>query len=343
MCGVVGQLPDRFVARLVALTAQVADPTAVRLADELAAPVRVRITGRPGSGRRTVTRALCAAGVAVAGRPDVDVHLLTETLKPEDLHAIGSASRSTVVILNKADLTGFGGDGPVAAAAHRCRQLGEMAGTAVYPLAGLAAAAALEDTVVDDAVLAGLRVLSDDPADLGATDRFVAGEHSLPQAIRQRLLVELDLFGIAHGVLAVRHAPPAQARDAVRAALRLASGVDVVLAAIAAAAAPVRYERLSRVLAALGAAGAGADPVAEFLAGDDVVAARMAAATEVVEAAGMTVDRGQSRAAHLCRAVVWQRYSRGPVSPLQGRCGADIVRGSLRLWDRAGGVAETPT
>ncbi|AQT82483.1 hypothetical protein B1R94_01365 [Mycolicibacterium litorale] len=326
------------------MSARVADPGAGRLADELVAPVRVGVTGRAGGGRRTVARALAGAGMAVAEPADVDVHLLTETLKPEDLHAIGTASRPTVVILNKADLAGFGGDGPVAAAARRCLLLGELAGTTVYPLAGLAAAAALDDTVVDDALVGALRVLGVDPADLGSTDRFVRGEHRVPHAVRQRLLAELDLFGIAHGVRAVRDVGSGEARHAVRVALRRASGVDAVLAAITAAAAPVRYLRLTRALSALGAAVAiadtGADPIAEFLAGDDVIAARMAAATQVVEAVGMTVDRDRSRAAHLRRAVLWQRYSRGPVSPLQGRCGADIARGSLRLWERAGGVAE---
>jgi hypothetical protein len=73
---------------------------------------------------------------------------------------------------------------------------------------------------------------------------------------------------------------------------------------------------------------------------DAHVAARMAAAIEVVRAAGMTVDGGVTAAAHLRRAITWQRYSRGPVSRLHRRCGADIARGSLRLWERAGGVPE---
>jgi hypothetical protein len=95
-----------------------------------------------------------------------------------------------------------------------------------------------------------------------------------------------------------------------------------MLAGIDALAAAVRYERLTDSAA------------------DDAVAARMAAAIEVVCAAGMTVDAGASAAAHLRRAIVWQRYSRGPVARLHARCGADIARGSLRLWERAGGVPE---
>jgi hypothetical protein len=90
-------------------------------------------------------------------------------------------------------------------------------------------------------------------------------------------------------------------------------------------AAPARYERL--------AAGS-PEPT------DQAVADRMAAAIAVVQAAGMTVEGGVTVAAHLRRAIVWQRYSRGPVSRLHARCGADIARGSLRLWERAGGVPQ---
>ena len=92
-----------------------------------------------------------------------------------------------------------------------------------------------------------------------------------------------------------------------------------------AAAGPARYERL--------AAGS-PEPT------DEAVADRMAAAIAVVQAAGMTVEGGVTVAAHLRRAIVWQRYSRGPVSRLHARCGADIARGSLRLWERAGGVPQ---
>ncbi|MEZ0356005.1 hypothetical protein [Mycobacterium sp. SA01] len=296
------------------------------MSDVVGLPVRVRVVGRPGCGRRTVTRVLHGAGVAVLApteAADLDVHVFAETLKPEDRRALTTSPRPVIAVLNKADLTGFGGRGPVAAAAERCRLLGDRVGVPVYPLAGLAAAAAVDDRILDDELLGALRTLTADPADLGSTDRFAAGEHRLPTAVRQRLLVDLDLFGIAHAVLALRNGAD---RAGVIAALRQASALDGLLAGLAAAAAPVRYRRL----------------IEEFAdsAADEVVAARMAAAIEVVQATGMTVDAGVSAHAHLRRAVVWQRYSRGPVSRLHSRCGADIARGSLRLWERAGGVPE---
>jgi hypothetical protein len=76
--------------------------------------------------------------------------------------------------------------------------------------------------------------------------------------------------------------------------------------------------------------------IAEFLSCDDTVVARMAAAVDVVEAAGLNVDRCDSAAAYLRRAVGWQRYKHGPVAGLHRACGADIVRGSLRLWSKVG-------
>jgi hypothetical protein len=76
--------------------------------------------------------------------------------------------------------------------------------------------------------------------------------------------------------------------------------------------------------------------IGDFLHCDDTVVARMAAAVDVVEAAGLTVDPADDPRTHLRRAVRWRRYSRGPASALHRACGADIARGSLRLWSRAG-------
>jgi len=110
----------------------------------------------------------------------------------------------------------------------------------------------------------------------------------------------------------------------VAAVLRGASGVDAVLAAITRAAAPARYRRLAE------------ETTAEFRGDDAAVAARMSAAIEVVEDAGWRSTATTTRRA-LRRAVAWRRYSRGPVSDLQRRCADDIVRGSLRRWERGGG------
>ena len=55
------------------------------------------------------------------------------------------------------------------------------------------------------------------------------------------------------------------------------------------------------------------EEIAKFLATDETVLAVMAAAVDVVEAAGVGVDRGDAPSAHLRRAVHWRQYSRGPV------------------------------
>ena len=167
----------------------------------------------------------------------------------------------------------------------------------------------MDDTVVDDELVDALRALTTDPADLGSTDRFAAKAHRLPHAIRQRLLTQLDLFGIAHGVLALRDGAD---RAGLVAALRRASAVDGLLAGIDMAAAPVRYRRLTEA------------HVAEFPAAGEMddVAARMAAAIEVVRAAGMTVDerrhRGGASAARDHLAAVLPRAG-VPAAPLLRR------------------------
>jgi hypothetical protein len=69
--------------------------------------------------------------------------------------------------------------------------------------------------------------------------------------------------------------------------------------------------------------------VTEFLTSDDTVVARMAAAMDLARAFGLEDPPEQ-----LPRAVRWQRYSRGPINEVHRACGADIARGSLRLWSR---------
>ena len=81
-------------------------------------------------------------------------------------------------------------------------------------------------------------------------------------------------------------------------------------------------------------AATGTPGLAEFLACDDTVLAVMAAAVDVVEAAGMPVETATNRGAHLHRALHWQRYSRGPVSSLHRALRRRHRRGSLRLLRR---------
>jgi hypothetical protein len=102
-------------------------------------------------------------------------------------------------------------------------------------------------------------------------------------------------------------------------------------------AAPLRYRRVQTTIRELRSLAvlSDDDKLAEFLSTDETVLAVMAAAVDVVEAAGVMVDRGDDAAAHLYRAVHWRRYSRGPVDTLHRSCGVDIARGSLRLVGRA--------
>jgi hypothetical protein len=123
------------------------------------------------------------------------------------------------------------------------------------------------------------------------------------------------------------------------------SGVDAVLNKIAVFGAKARYQRVLVAVAELEALAVSRDEIADsisgFLSRDNTVVARMAAAVDLAEAAGLDVDPVEldrdDAAAHLPRAVRWRRYSRGPVSDLHRACGVDIARGSLRLWSQACG------
>jgi len=350
-------MPQHPHAALLGAGAAVLDDSALhRLTADLSAPVRVAVTGRAGAGRGMVRRALRGAGALLAdpGEPsDVDVYVFVETLTSDDVALLAGVDRPTVAVLNKADLTCFRGAGPVAVAAARCQELQRRTGVPTRPLAALLAVAASRDTAGQRSLIDALRTVGANPA-------------RLAPGMRHRLLAELDLFGTAIAAAAVGRGADTPALAAL---LHQASGISAVLEEIDRAAAPIRYRRLIGALArladaAVGPRGAG---VAEFLAGDAVALARMAAALDVVAAApttssaaattvdpagaaattvdpagaaATTVDPVGGCATHLRRAVRWRHYAQGPVSALHRRCGTDISRGALRLWLQAGGVVE---
>jgi hypothetical protein len=320
------------------------DPALSRLSADLSAPLRVGVCGRPGAGRTAVRRALRGAGLVVTApglAADVGVYVFTESLTPDDRAALADARLPTVAVLNKADLAGFRGDGPMAIAAARCRELQSSTGVPTRPLAALLAVAAGDPAVLDPELIAALQQLTEGSAGVNPA--------TVSPRIRRRLLAELDLFGIAIAVAAVSGgADPA----ALAALFRQLSGLNSVIAEIDRVGAPSRYRRLVDALAPL--VGQSVGPrgarVAEFLAGDAVVLARRAAAADVLTAAGeipageipageipageIPDDSGEPDAA-LRRAIFLQRYARGPVAVLHRACGTDIVRGELRLWRRA--------
>jgi len=306
-----------FVDELQRFATTVADSRCAAVADRLAAPLRVAVSGRRGVGRGTVARALeCAAiTVTTSAQADVDVYVIAEVVKPEDRDAIKAAARPVVVVLNKADLIattepGVHPHGPTTAARTRCARLSAQTGLPIQPMVGLLAVAALDD-LLDDA----LWTAQPSPAE------------------RQRLLDTLDVFGVEQALAAIRRGATS---DQVRPGLRRLSCVDEVVQAIESAGAQVHYRRLLDAVAELETLAVSDQRIAEFLSCDDTVIARMATAVDVVEAAGLNVDRCDSAAAYLRRAMGWQRYQRGPVAGLHRACGADIVRGSLRLWSKVG-------
>jgi hypothetical protein len=323
-------MPQHPYAALLGAGAAVLDDSALeRLTADLSASVRVAVTGRAGAGRGMVRRALRYAGTVVAGPgepADVDVYVFVETLNPDDVALLAGADRPTVAVVSKADLTCFRGEGPLVVAATRCREFQRRTGVPTRSLAALLAVAAARVTAEERSLIDALRTVVADPA-------------RLAPGMRQRLLAELDLFGTAIAAAAVGRGALAPELAAL---LHGASGISAVLEEIDRAGAPARYRRLLGALARLAdsAVGPRGARVAEFLAGDAVVLARMAAALEVVGAPATTVDPVGGCATHLRRAIHWRSYARGPVSALHRRCCVDISRGALRLWLQAGGVAE---
>lgn len=316
-----------FVDALTQFAEQSRNPRLAPIIRRIAAPVSVAVQGRDGVGRATVAAALSSAGVMVTHEAaDVTVVVVAEALKPEDRALIGA---SDLVVLNKADLSGFGVGGPLARAHRQAARYRASTGIPVVPMVGLLAAVDL-----DDELARALRVLVHTPADFTSTDAFVEAEHPLPPPVRRRLLDVLDRFGVAHAVLATGDGADAAA---LQVKLRRLSLVDHVVDCIGVAGAQSRYRRMRSAIVELRtlAAQSGDDALSAFLAEDATVLAVMAAAVEVVEAEGVRVDSADDRAAHLRRALHWRRYGRGPVNDLHRRCAADISRGSLRLLGRS--------
>lgn len=255
--------------------------------------------------------------VATSADADVEVFVVADAVKPEDRAAIAATVRPVLTVLNKADLVsttapGRHRDGPTAAARARCAQLSSRAGRPVEPMVGLLAVAEL-----DDRLWAELQAVA-----------------ACRTAVSRRLMATLDVFGVRQATAAIQRGA---SRADVEALLRDLSGVDEVVAKIDALGAQLRYQRVLDAVAELETMAVTDRRIGEFLAHDDTVVARMMAAVDAVESAGLEVDRGDTADAHLRRATHWQRHRRGPAATIERACGADIVRGSLRLWSKAGG------
>lgn len=180
-----------------------------------------------------MARALRGAGFEVLGpggqeadqeahqEAHVDVHVFVETLNADDLTAIAMAPRPVIAVLNKADLTGFGGDPPMRLARRRAAELQSDTGVGTVALAALLAVAGTDPTVLDPVLLDALRVLSTEPDRVGG-------------AAKHRLATELDVFGTACALSATR---AGAGRDAIAEVLYGVSGLGELRAGIDRAAA----------------------------------------------------------------------------------------------------------
>ena len=333
-----------FTEELARIAVSTGDRRLTELVGRLRAPLSVGVFGRPGVGCRTIARALRAAnpsdsawqvGVGSdSGTADLCVYVIAETVKPEDRAFLAESRPGCVAVLNKADLSGFGGEGPLSIAASRSWDIERQTGIPTCWVAGLLAVAARDERVVDAATIDALRVLAVSPADLGSVDALCDRPHRLAMQIRESLARQLDLFGIALATSAVRGGADA---GGVRRLLGRNSGMSALLAALERESAGARYRRIQAAIPRLAEAAAGSAGVhvAELLAADEVVLAKRDAALDVLLSAGMQaagLGELQSQEAHLREAIFWRTYSRGPVLELHRACAADVSRGALRLW-----------
>lgn len=322
-----GQGQQIFTDALGRYAAQRADPELTALADATTAPLRIEVRGRRGVGVTSVAAALRAAGYRESAGAEVRLYVVAEVCKPEDRRAL-AAEPADVVVFNKADLVGLAPAGPMQRARRQAAALSAAIGVPTHALVAPVALAAADPARLDDELLAALRTLVTAPAPMISADAFVAAAHPLPTATRRRLVATLDLFGIAHAVVQLRDHPETPWRSC--ALFAAAGGLDELRSAVELAGAAARYRRMVALCQELELRAITDASTAEFLAGDDVVLGRMAAALEVVAVAGLP----PADDAPLPTALRWRRYAAGPVSGLHRGCGLDIARGSLRLLER---------
>jgi hypothetical protein len=185
---------------------------------------------------------------AVAGAEAV-LYVVTQGVRADDQQALAAFTAATasreagpvnaIAVLNKADTIApesvEGADGDIWKAATILSE--KQASTLkprvadVLPVIGLIAESAESGgfTSADAEALRQLAVLDDDVLQtmLISADIFTSWECDVPAGTRLRLLEKLDLFGISHGVEAVRKEPEITA-GALRRSLLDASGLEAV-------------------------------------------------------------------------------------------------------------------
>ncbi|PRC47044.1 hypothetical protein C6A85_86985, partial [Mycobacterium sp. ITM-2017-0098] len=115
------------------------------VAARMRSPSAVAVRGRCGVGRDAVAGALAASGVpVVTAGADLQVVVLAEVLKPED-RTLLATDVPTVVVLNKADLSGRVSGGPLASAARTAAGIAATLGRPVVPMIAHLATVELDD------------------------------------------------------------------------------------------------------------------------------------------------------------------------------------------------------
>ncbi|MCQ4121116.1 hypothetical protein [Rhodococcus tibetensis] len=324
--GELGELADR-----VAETDRAAGECVRDIAADLRAPIRVQITGRAGVGRTTVATVLKDGAIpgAVIEEPgpldvpdapdpvldgDVVVCVLVESVRAAERAAVAGLERA-LFVLNKADALGESREPADVwnAALTRAAECSSDGGLPALPLIGsLATARAVSE--------ADLPVLRERPHDLGSV---------------------WDAHGVAAASAALAADPQLDA-VALTAMLRVASGADAVVGAVAERVEYVRARRCESALRALRSLAACTAEVRvvleEYLGGDAAVALAAAAARIHLTDWNAEAPAEPCTADDAVRCAHWWRAQLvGRPTARQRRAIVDVRRHYLRTWLRMGG------
>ncbi|MBO0856100.1 MAG: hypothetical protein J2P18_20310 [Nocardia sp.] len=325
-------------------------------ATRLRRPLRIQVTGRAGTGKSTLIRALAlisAEETEPVDQPgmtdpvldgDLVIYLLSGAPQAADRRILDALSRErALVVLNKADAIGARWADAVVAAESAAHALDKP----VRPVIADLAVRTRTDTPVERDMRTLRRHAAGGGPDLALSPELFL-DHGAGADIddRRQVLDRWSLYGVGCALTALRHEPTLDPPRLLQ-LLHAVTGVDAVhreLQARCAQLTAVRgselIDELERIAARAVPLGGGRarDLIEDYLCGDEAnrIALSSGLAHPAVRhlAAGYPTVLPADADTALARAERWRAVLSGEMPPAARRAALRVHNGYVRIWDR---------